>query len=391
MNLSKVKNVDRYIGNILCAILSIFALIKKVACPLFYPVFEPKNVKKMLFIKFWGLGNMVFLMPIFKAIRNHFKDAEIDFLTLSLNRNIMQTYPHIDSIVSIDTSTFFKFITSTIRALRKIRKKRFELLVDFEIYVKISAILSFLSAACFKVGIAPGRQIRGLLYNAKILYNKDVHITKTYADLVKKIGVQISKIEPIGISTTESDERSVQDFLKKFGIEKDDILVGMHIGSGDNFIGRRWPKHNFVQLADLLIKEYDCKLFFTGSAGEKEMVKEALKMFHENKNVIDTAGQFNTRQLACLLRKMKLFVSNDTGPLHIASCMGTQVIGLYGPNTPIIYGPLGNKAQVFYKNLKCSPCITNLNSKTSYCRDFKCMKNITVKEVLEVAKRCLGG
>ncbi len=332
---------------------------------------------------------MIFLMPIFKAVRDTFKMAEIDFLTLSLNKNIMETYPHIDSMFLIDTSTLFKFMTSTARVMRRIRKEKFDLVIDFEIFVRISTILSFLSAAGFKAGIFSRYQLRALFYDTRITYDKKAHITETYADLARKIGARISKIEPFGITVTDSDKKAVKNFLHKSGIGKGDMIVGMHIGSGDNFIGRRWPKENFAGLAVLLVKEYNCKVLFTGSAEEKAMVNETLKMLNQNKNVIDTAGLFSPRQLAYLLAKMNLFVSNDTGPLHIASCMGTSVIGLYGPNTPVIYGPIGGSLVVLFKNLPCSPCITNLNSKTSYCRDFKCMRAISVEEVTKAATECL--
>jgi ADP-heptose:LPS heptosyltransferase len=91
------------------------------------------------------------------------------------------------------------------------------------------------------------------------------------------------------------------------------------------------------------------------------------------------------KTLAALLDRAEIVISNDTGPVHIASSLGKPVLGLYGPNTPALYGPLSPGSRSFYKDLPCSPCITNLNYKTSFCRLPVCIQNITVDEVARAA------
>ena len=192
MILSKVKNVDRYIGAVLCSFLGVVILIQRSIFG--REVYKSKDIKKILFIKFWGLGNMVLLMPIFKAARGAFKGAEICLLTLSLNKDIMETFPYIDNLYLIDTSTFFNFLSSTFRALKLIRRKRFDMLVDFEVYVNVSSIFSFFSRADLKAGITSGKDSRGLLYDVKILYKKDIHITKVYSQLLEGIDICLSNL-----------------------------------------------------------------------------------------------------------------------------------------------------------------------------------------------------
>ena len=98
---------------------------------------------------------------------------------------------------------------------------------------------------------------------------------------------------------------------------------------------------------------------------------------------INAVNRLNLKELAVLIEQCRFFISNDTAPVHIASAMKTPVVAFYGPNTPYLYGPRGKNDLVFYKDLFCSPCITNYNAKIHKCDHSTCMKTITVEEVLE--------
>ena len=110
-----------------------------------------------------------------------------------------------------------------------------------------------------------------------------------------------------------------------------------------------------------------------------------------NNRAVDASGRLTIKQMAVIIEKSDIFFSSDTGPLHIASAMDTTVVGFFGPNTPLLYGPLGDKSIVYYKRLPCSPCITNYNAKKSDCRDPICITSIEVDKVYDdVAKRILS-
>ena len=111
----------------------------------------------------------------------------------------------------------------------------------------------------------------------------------------------------------------------------------------------------------------------------------------ESGRVRDLTGRLDLKELAALLDRVELVLSNDTGPVHLASSLGTPVLGFYGPNTPKLYGPLSPGSHSFYKELACSPCITNMNYKTSFCRLPVCILNITVEEVYREAAQLLEG
>ena len=92
------------------------------------------------------------------------------------------------------------------------------------------------------------------------------------------------------------------------------------------------------------------------------------------------------RGFAALCESARFVVSNDTSAVHIASAMGTPVVGLYGPNTPFLYGPLGGNDIVFSSELPCSPCLCNITSKLSDCRHARCMEEIPVESVFEAIR-----
>ena len=140
---------------------------------------------------------------------------------------------------------------------------------------------------------------------------------------------------------------------------------------------------SFVRLANKLTKLNHTRVIFTGNKKEAVLIRKIINNLEDKSRIIDTSGKFNIAELAFLISICKVFVSNDTAPVHIAAAMDTFVVGLYGPNNPDIYGPYTDNKLVFYKDFPCSPCITNLNAKISFCLHNKCMRNIRVEEVYD--------
>jgi ADP-heptose:LPS heptosyltransferase len=103
--------------------------------------------------------------------------------------------------------------------------------------------------------------------------------------------------------------------------------------------------------------------------------------------IVDGTGKFKLGEFMALIRSSNLVVSNDTAPIHIASYMHRPSVAIFGPNTPALYGPINNQSIVFYKPLPCSPCLSNLTTKTSDCRNPLCMSSISVEEVFRQIER----
>jgi ADP-heptose:LPS heptosyltransferase len=255
--------------------------------------------------------------------------------------------------------------------------------LDFEQFARVSTILLFLIRAKQRIGFDTKGQGRGFLYSVRVPYTNDRHMSEIFADIAVSAGVYTIDRGQVSFPLSSDDKRMVTTFLTKT-CSSTRSLIGMHIGSGDNFIGRRWPRENFARLADLLIEEYDAQIVFTGTQKECHLIESTLALIKYP--VINACNQFRIRAFAAFIQKCDLFFSNDTSAVHLASALEAPIAAFYGPNTPLLYGPLSKQQFVFYKQLPCSPCITNTNAKTSFCRIPVCIRNITVEEVLEAVR-----
>ncbi|MHC4470731.1 MAG: glycosyltransferase family 9 protein [Planctomycetota bacterium] len=381
MNLNLAKYLDRYVGIILCYALAALHLFREMISPRD----EPIRVRRVLMVKFWGVGNIVLLLPIIRLVRQRFPEAEIHFLTFSRNREILDGNPHLDRIWTVDESRPARLIGSLLSRMAELRRARIDLYLDFEQFARLSALLGFVIGAPQRIGLKTPRQGRFVLYTAPVRYREDQHMSGTFLDVARAAGVRETRYEPAPVPFGEREVARVEHLLGRV----EGRLVVLHVGSGDNFVGRRWPPESFARLTDLLVRKHGIAPVFTGANGEGGLVRQVISLMEERERARSLVGLLGLRDLAALLARSALLLSNDTGPVHVASSLGLPVLGFYGPNTPVLYGPLSPGSHGFYKDLPCSPCITNINYKTSFCRFPVCIRNITVDEVEEEADRLL--
>ncbi|HHT9153741.1 MAG TPA: glycosyltransferase family 9 protein, partial [Candidatus Hypogeohydataceae bacterium YC40] len=158
-------------------------------------------------------------------------------------------------------------------------------------------------------------------------------------------------------------------------------LVVIHAGTSDFGAYKRWPAASYAQLADKVVEELNAYVVFTWESSELEMVKEIISVMRHPGHLApktETLGQ-----LASLIRRADLFISGDTGPMHIASALGVPQVAIFGPKDPIIYGPYQKNAVVVRKELDCSPCTKRT------CNNPICITSITPGEVFGAARALL--
>ena len=383
MDMQLIKYVDHYLG--IPSVIAVAAL-DKLLFPLSIFKKKPKKIQKILFIKFWGFGNLIMAMPAVKAVRERFPDAEINFLTLKQNKGILDDLDFIDRVIYFEIGSLAKFPFNFLDLANSFRKQKMDIVVDLEQFSRASALFTYFTGAPVRIGYKTRNQGKHYLYTKVIEYNNHQHTACTFFDIAKSLGSDKAP-KLIKVKYSKQDSKIVDEFLDKNKASKRDTLIGMHIGSGENADVRRWPKESFAALADKLIEKHNAKIFFTGSPSEAEEINKALKLMKHK--AFSTAGVFSLKQLAAFMEHCRMFVSNDTGPLHLAAAMGIKCVCFFGPNTPLLYGPYSDNNLVFYKGLQCSPCITNFNAKTTNCKDPICITSITVKEVFDAMSKAL--
>jgi ADP-heptose:LPS heptosyltransferase len=373
-----MKILDRFLG---VPALAVLKAVQAVFGP--RPPKEPIRIEKICMIKLWGIGNLVMITPLIRAVRRHYPRARIHFVTLEQNAELLAHLPEIDRLVTFAASGLFRTLYRLMGIAVTLRRIRPDLVLDFEQFLKITPILAYLSCALQTIGFKTGGQARALLYHVKVPYRRNRHMSLAFGDIVRSAGIRTQGLPPVEVPRSAEAEKGVRAYLDSLPSDGGP-LVALHLGSGDNFPGRRWPVEKFAALADRLHEEFRARLVLTGTARESALAGAC--MSGSGAPLHDAMGRFSLMEFIEFLSRVDLLVTNDTAPAHIGAALDVPMIALYGPNTPELYGPLHEQSRVFYHPLPCSPCLTNLNAKTSHCRIPSCILDIEVEEVLPAAR-----
>ncbi|MFA5090957.1 MAG: glycosyltransferase family 9 protein [Candidatus Omnitrophota bacterium] len=395
MRLHTLRWIDKYIGLFLCFVLFCFQRIIKLFDFLPYRRSLPKPVRKILIIKFWGFGSIVLALDFLQLLRRNYPLAQIYAVTLRQNRKIYEMSGLCDGIADIDIKQMPLFLFELIRLVFFIRRSAFDVAFDLEFTSRFSAFFTYLSGAKKRLGFKYSGAWRGACFTQELAFSEEKKLRHSYLDLA---GLLIRNIilpdERIILRIEQAARYNIEAFLDENGLIGIYPLIGININAGELSFLRRWPREYFVVLAQELISKYNAHLIFVGSKEDAPYVYETLKMVGFPENVHSLAGRAPLPDLANLLGKLHLFISNDSGPLHLAVYLNIPTISFFGPETPLIYGPEGDMHIVFYRNNPCSPCMRVKNYKYSHCdNDQACLKGITPADVIEAiaTRRVLSG
>ena len=368
-----MRLLDKYVGTLAGLVIGLVKLFKH----------NPKYIipKKILIVKFWGIGSIILASPAIKAVREKFPDSEITFLTLERNKGLYENSELFDKVVYFKLNQVANAFPNFLKTMLKLRKQKFDLAIDLDVFTMFTPLLLSFSNIKMKIGHDIGKIGKPWFYEKNVIYNNKQHISDSFFDLVRLFKIKI-KPSLVKIPVLKSDKKYVDDLLETKDIKKSDKIIGINVNASDFGTARRWPYQNFAELADRIIQKYHTPIIFIGAESDKELVNQTINLM-KNK-AINLAGKTNIKQLAYLIQKFDLLITNDSGPMHISAAMETPVIAFFGPETPLTYGPVGEKHTVIYKHLPCSPCLSVYNAKRINCKhDAKCVKSITVKEVME--------
>lgn len=378
--LSLERTIDKYLGGILALFLALFYRRKSNNDPIL-----PENTNRILLIKLHGIGNIVMLLPAIRALKAHFGVAQIDFLSFDTNEEMLIPIKEIDHCHFIQRTRIWTVLLSILMNIHLIRKRSYDLVIDFEQFAYVSAIISATTGAPGRIGFNNPAHWRNILFTRTVNYTETNHMTHLFSRLTRAAGAPDSPGASRQIPLRDENYRQAKDFLIESGILTDDVVVILHPGSSPNLTLRRWPAESFAALGDGLVKGLGLKVIFSGSDDEISLIGQIRETMKNP--TVNAAGRLSLTEFSALVSLSEIVVSNDTATVQIASAMCTPVVGLYGPNTPFLYGPYGSlNDTVFYKELPCSPCLKNTERKVSNCRQALCMELITPDEVYQEIK-----
>jgi len=402
ISVNTMRTIDHLVGVPLCAIVSpIVALTDKIKNVFSRELAEPK---KILFIELSEMGSAILVDP---AMRNaQERGAEIFFLIFKSNSASLTLLNTVkpENIFTIDASSLGSLVKDTLKFLLIARVRRIDTVIDLELFSRFTALLTGLCGARRRVGyhIFHGEGLwRGTMLTRKVHYNPHIHITKNFLSLIhaafaKAIEVPFSKIH-IPDSEVKLEQAIINpDMMKKVlsRIEKKaaeagisytygkDRLILINPNASDLLPQRRWAQHRFSELIQAIHQRYPNDLILiTGSPAEFVYV-DKVRFVANVKNAINFAGQVSFSELPPLYTLSDVMVTNDSGPGHFSAVTPLRTIVLFGPETPALYGSVGNSIAIT-ANLACSPCVSAANHRKTPCQDNVCMQAISVHQVLE--------
>ena len=365
--------------------------------------------RRILFIELSEMGSTVIANPALEKARDEL-DAEIFFLIFERNvesLRLLDTVPE-SNIVTIRETSLVALALDSLRFLFWARKAGIDTVVDLELFSRYSALLAGLSGARRRVGFHRFHcegLYRGEMMTHRVNYNGHIHIAKNFicminALLSQKPQVPYSKTyvsdDEIRVPIRSVSEAELDHVHDLVGQVYPDYLPGVHRivllnpNSSEMLPQRRWPRENYSELARLIVHEWDDALvLITGSRRERD---EALQMQEAigHPRFLSFAGMHKLSAITALYNISTVLITNDSGPAHFSAITPIRSIVLFGPETPKLYGSLGNTESITV-DLSCSPCVTAANQKHSACDDPVCMRMITPERVLASVRALFNG
>ncbi len=397
MNLKFQRWVDRSLGGPICGFFSLLHWFSGKPAP--------AAPRRILVILLSEMGSLVLAHGMFARLRQQYPGAEVHALLFAKNREVLEllgVMPR-ENILVLDDRSLMGFARDSLRAIGAMRKLRFDVVIDCELFARISSIFSFLSGAAVRVGFHRHTQeglYRGSFISRPVLYNPYRHLSQQFLTLVAAID---SQTVPVGKEAPETvpepppalaflpDElqKAAADLHSRFPAVKDKRLVLVY-PSGGLLPIRAWPLANYLKLCEALLQD-GYAIAVIGLKQDKAL-GQAIVANCRNPACIDLTGYTATiRHLLALFHRASLLITNDGGPGQFAVLTPVPTIIFFGPETPLLYGPVSKNAFCFHLGLPCSPCLTAYNHRNSPCDgDNQCLKRITPEQVLAQARAMLA-
>jgi lipopolysaccharide heptosyltransferase II len=392
--------IDKWVGPALCAALVAAKRLLRRRAPV-----PPETLDKVLVLKLWGMGSIVLATPLLRELRRRYPGARIVFVTLAENAAILRRLPTVDESISLDLAQGIpRFLGQTLAAIWRIRRERYDLLLDLEFFTRFSAIFAFLAGPRCSYGFSSKGSMRGQLHDVEVPFNTYHHVILNFLSLLN--GKPVEPLPDLDLDGPEvlpplaADEAAASALNAALcaqpGWREGRPVVAVNPNTGEMALERRWPEERMLEFLQHLCAATDVNVVLTGSRSERGFVTGLVEASGLGDRLINLAGEIGIGELVALFQRSTVVVTNDSGPLHIAAAAGASVVALFGPETPTLYGPLRSRREqhhsVHYRRMACSPCMFVHDNKVLSCwfAQALCMRGIAVADVLASVKERLA-
>lgn len=393
--MKRLQAADKLLGWLACAALQPLRWFRAA------PSEAVRAPERVLCVKFWGIGSLQMLTPAARHLRRAYPDARIELLTLAGNAEFAHGLGAFDGVHTLDVEAargprgWIVLAARIVTLVAQLRRARFDAVYDFEFFTRFSALVTLATGARDTHGYAAPNVWRGRFHAHTVPFNRYWHVARNFRALAG--GEDGSDVEPgdlVPFGVRAADESALTARLASAGIAPGRDFVVLNPNAGTLSLERRWPAPSFAALARALVREDGLPVVFVGAPSEATYVGEIVRAAGEQPHghLVDLSGALSIGELAALLARASCVVTNDSGPMHVAAALGTPLVALFGPETPVMYGPLGTDAVALWKPPACSPCINVHDNKVANCIHGRpeCLVGLDVDDVLAQTRSTLA-
>ncbi|MCM8760759.1 MAG: lipopolysaccharide heptosyltransferase II [Candidatus Omnitrophica bacterium] len=342
-----------------------------------------RDYKRILIIRLDRIGDVLLSTPAIKAVRRAYPDSYIAVMVRPYARQIVEGNPNINEIIIYDKEGREKDFLGNIEFIGNLRKKRFDLAIILHPTQRAHLI-----TALAGIPVRLGYDTKwGRLLTKRVPHKKQLglkHEIDYTLDLVRYIGIEATD-RSLYMPLNAGSEQKIEKIFKEYGIHNNDLVIA--INPGASCPSKRWPAENFAAVTRSLISKYGVKTVILSGIGDKVFADKVA--FLLDNRCLNLAGKTDVADIASVLKRCRLFISNDSGPVHICCAVGTPVVAIFGRSdrglSPERWGPLGDRDIILHKYVGCDICLAH------ECKiGFKCLEAVTVNDVLEAASHILG-
>lgn len=356
------------------------------------------RIRRILALKLGGIGDVLMITPSLAALREAFPRAHIALVVDPASREVVEDGGWADEVILLPSRarrdrvhalSLLCDLGALLRVMRRVFRG-FDLFVEFQNPYSFRSVLKplligMVSAAPVRAGIDIRRH--AFFLNVRVPEKRleaKLH-SERYLDILRALEIPIRQhrtLMPIPERFRAEASRRFADL----GIRDGNAVVGIHCGGNRTYpLRTTWPTDRFAAVARRLLRRGDTHLLLTGAPWDRDRCLELFDMIATPQRVSNLAGETSLKLLGAYLMRCSLFISNDTGPMHVAVAVGTPTVGIFGPGDWQAYGtyPADVPFRMVRGHVDCWPC-TNLQ-----CTTRKCMNVVSVEQVLAAAEALL--
>ena len=364
-----MRRLDRVLGDAACSVLATAHRIRK-------PFVAARPIRKIVVMKFFGMGSIIVASRSLAALRDRFPGAEIHFVTFKSNQAILDILGMTDHNHYVDPSTPRAFTKTTLAVARDLRRAKCDLVLDLEFFAKFPLVLGSLAGIPQKAGFyLTSESWRRELLDITGFYNSYFHTSDIFLSLVYLCATGdyyylsfnefAEQYKYPRIHPSELERAALRNKLGGLGIKSTEPLYVINANTSPDLApeARKWPKERYAQLADELIAATpNARVCFIGAPDEREYVRSVVELCRSPR-AHSLAGEISLRELLVLFAEAKLVVSNDSGPMHLACLVDAPIIGLFFADSPTLYAPVGSRVRSVAPALYSIPLFSVYNGK----------------------------